>query len=98
MAPMACGRPGLDVTAGVVQVANAAVADVAEEVRIVQQLENERRIGARQMAQTQSWGLGDHEKRECWWMPACGASAAAPRPHTDLDRPAAQAVKGLCVI
>jgi hypothetical protein len=81
MAPMAGGRAGLDVTAGVVEVANATIADVAEEVRIVQQLENERRIGARQMAQAQSWGLGDHDKRACWWLPVRKASAAALHPH-----------------
>src|SRR5205807_1122546 len=60
MAPMAGRRPRLDVAAGILQVAHATIADVAQEIRIVEQLENERRIGVRQWAQSQSRGLGEH--------------------------------------
>src|SRR5438552_11994739 len=60
MAPMAGRRPRLDVAAGILQVAHAAIADVAQEIRLVEQLENERRIGVRQWSQSQSRGLGEH--------------------------------------
>jgi len=79
-----------------VQVAHVTVADVAEEVRIVEQLENERRIGVCQW-RSRSRGVSVTMQRQCWWIPARGASAAAPR-HTELDRPGAQAVEGLSVI
>src|SRR5205085_7563424 len=54
MAPMAGRRPRLDVAAGILQVAHATIADVAQEIRIVERLDNERRIGVRQWAQSQS--------------------------------------------
>ncbi len=61
MTGIADRRPLLDVVFGILQGADAPIADVAVKVGIVEQFENEGAIGNRQFAQFQALGE-DHGK------------------------------------
>src|SRR4051812_26655214 len=77
MLAVAHHRAVLDVTAGILQRSDLPVADIADEVRLVEQLEDKGGVGVQKVSQPQAGGLANnHEFSLSRFMRMCAASAA----------------------